>query len=85
MGIVSHVTKKIEDLKQVGMKISDIKMGENESSFRSVDSQGRIRKHTFKPKLTRVEAEGEVEAPEQSETTPNAPVKRGRGRPKKRV
>lgn len=85
MGIATHVTKKIADLKSGGFKISDVKVNDKEASFRSIDNSGRIRLHTFKPKVERVEAEGEVEAPEQSAANPNAPAKRGRGRPRKRL
>jgi hypothetical protein len=85
MGIATHVSKKIEDLQAGGFKISDVKIGDKEARFRSIDNTGRIRLHTFKPKVERVEAEGEVEPTETSATNPNAPVKRGRGRPRKRV
>jgi|PlaIllAssembly_1097288.scaffolds.fasta_scaffold130464_3 hypothetical protein len=85
MGIINHVTKKIKDLEGIGFKISDVKLGEKESSFRSIDNTGRMRKHTYKPKLERIENEGEIEPTETADTNPNAPVKRGRGRPKKRA
>jgi hypothetical protein len=85
MGIINHVTKKIKDLEEIGFKITDVKLGDKESSFHSRDNTGRLRKHTYRPKMERIENVGVDEPVETAETNPNAPVKRGRGRPKKRA
>ncbi len=85
MGIVSHVSQKIKDLEAAGVKVSNVKLGEKEASFRSIDPKGRIRNHYFKPKVERIEADGELDPTEIDHSKENAPVKRGRGRPKKRA